>query len=54
MMKRFLNSRQIIENIGVIKFNIINNGRSRVIMNKLGTFIKESAVVFVGFNHKKR
>ena len=54
MVELALNGRQVIKDIRMIVLKIVNNQRAGVVVNKFGAFIKESGVVFVSFNNKKR
>ena len=52
MMKLFLNGSQIIKNIGMVKFEVIQDCCFRMIMNELGAFIEESRIIFVCLDYK--
>ena len=43
---------QIFKNVGVIKLNAGQYRNVRTIMQELGSFIEESAVIFIAFRHK--
>ncbi|CCK08537.1 hypothetical protein BN128_2572 [Cronobacter sakazakii 696] len=54
VVELFLNGFQIVKDIRVIEFEVVEHQRARRVVDKLGAFIKERAVIFVGFNHKER
>ncbi|MOA31393.1 hypothetical protein D3C78_1525480 [compost metagenome] len=54
VMELFLNGFQVVKNVRMIELKVIEDQGARAIMHKLGAFIEEGAVVFVGFNHKER
>ena len=41
---------QVAIDIGMVEFNTGQDGRIRIIMEKLGPFIKEGGIIFIGFN----
>ncbi len=43
---------QIVENIGVIEFDVVDDQGARVIVDELGSLVEEGAVVFVGLDHE--
>ena len=49
-----LNGFQIIKNIRMVKTDIINNQRTRIVMHKFRTLVKKCSVIFIGFNHEIR
>ena len=53
MVKLGLDSVQIGEDVGVIVFQIVQNGRARAVVHKFGAFVEKGGVVFVGLNHKQ-
>ena len=53
-MELFLDRFQIVKDVRVVKLKVIENQRARAVVNKLGAFIEESAVVFIGLNHEER
>src|SRR5882672_1138876 len=52
MMKLGLNRCKIGEDVGMIELDVVQNGNSGPIMDHLGTFIEESRIVFIGFDHE--
>ena len=52
VMKLALDGWKVVKDIGVVKFQIVQNGCAGAVMHKLAALVKESGVVFVGFNHK--
>ena len=53
MMKLLLDRSKIGEHVCVIELEVIQNRSFWVVMNKLGTLVEKSGVVFVSFDHKK-
>ncbi|MPN32048.1 hypothetical protein SDC9_179524 [bioreactor metagenome] len=49
MMELFLNRSQIIKDIGMVKFQIIQDRRLGMVMHELGTFVKEGRIIFICF-----
>src|SRR5690606_59608 len=45
---------QVGKNIGMVVFEIVQDGRTRTIMHELRTLVEECRVVFVRFNHEVR
>ena len=54
MMELGLNGSQIGKNVGVVEFQIVQNGGTRTVMYEFGAFVEKGGVVFVGFDNKKR
>ena len=54
MVELFLNCGEIGKNIGVIKFEVIQNHCACIVVNKFGALVKKSAVVLIRFHYKKR
>ncbi len=54
MVKLTLDGGQIVEDVGMIKLEVIQDGRARAVVHELAALVKECSVVFVGFNHKDR
>lgn len=54
MMELCFDSGDIGKDIGMIVFEIVQNGRFWPIVDELASFIKEGRVVFVGLNEQKR
>jgi hypothetical protein len=52
MVELLLDGIQVIENIGVVEFQIVEDGGARRVMDELGALVEEGGVVFVGFDHK--
>ena len=52
-MKLRLDGREISEDVSMVKFKIVQDGRTRTVMNELRPFIAESRVVLVGFDDKE-
>ena len=51
-MKLPLDSRQIIKNICVVEFEVVQNRGARTVVDKLAAFVKKRGVVLVGFYNK--
>ena len=52
MMELSLDSSQIVKNICMVKFEIINYQSITVVMDKFRALIKEGAVVFISLHNK--
>src|SRR5690554_1143302 len=52
VMELRLDGRQVRKDIGVIVFQVVQNGRSRAIVNKFRALIEECSVVFIGLDDK--
>ncbi len=52
MMKLSLNRCQIMEDVGMIKLYIVQNGGSRPVVHHLGALIEEGSIVFIGFDNE--
>ena len=44
---------EIGEDVGVVVFQIVENGGARAVVDEFAAFVKKGGVVFVGFNHEK-
>ena len=53
MMELGLNGAQISKNVGVVEFQIVQNGGTRTVVYKFGAFIEKGGVVFVGFDDEE-
>src|SRR5471030_1250308 len=53
MMELFLDRFKIFKDISMIEFQVVQDQRAWAIVNKLGTLIKEGAIVFIRFHNKK-
>ena len=47
-----LDGWKVLKNIGVVKFQIVQDGGAGTVMHKLAALVEKGRVVFVGFNHK--
>ena len=52
-MKLSFDVIQTVKDIGMIKFQVIENQSTWVVVYKFAAFIKKSGVVFIGFYDKK-
>ena len=52
VMELFLNSCQILEDIRMVKLQIIDHQGIGKVMHELGALIKESTIVLIGLHHK--
>ena len=50
VVKLFFNRREVLKNIGVVEFQIVQNRRARAVMHEFTAFIEKSRIVFIGFN----
>ena len=53
MMELCLNGALIGKNIGVVEFQIVQNGGTRTVVYEFGAFVKKGSVVFVGFDDEE-
>src|SRR6478609_7870460 len=53
MVELFLDSTEIIKNICMIKFKIVEDNGAWAVMNKLAALIEKCAVIFIRFDHEK-
>lgn len=53
MMKLFLDGPQIVKNIGMIEFKIIQNQRTWAVMDEFRALVEKRAVVFISLNDKE-
>src|SRR5690606_21600629 len=53
MVKLGLDGVQIREDISVIVFQIVQDGRAGAVVNKFGALVEKGGVVFVGLDHKQ-
>ena len=53
VVELLLNRFQVVKNIRVIELKVVEDQRARAVMDKLGAFVEERAVVFVRFNDKE-
>ncbi len=54
MVELLLDGFEIVKDIGVVEFEVVQHQRARRVVNKLGAFIKERAVIFIRFDNEKR
>ncbi len=54
MVELLLDRFQIVEDVGMIKLKVVEDQRTRAVMHKFRTFIKERAVVLIRFDNKER
>ena len=54
MMELLLDRPQIVKNIRMIEFKVIEDQRARAVMDKLGSLIKKRAIVLIRFDHEER
>ena len=51
-MKLFFDGRQIVENVGVVEFEVVQYRRAGAVVHKLAALVEERGVVLVCFDHK--
>ena len=49
-----LDGGEVGENVGVVVFEVVQNGGARSVVHKLAALVEEGGVVFIGFDHEKR
>ncbi len=47
-----LDRRQVIEDVGVVELQVVQDGRARAVVDELASLVEEGGVVFVGFDHE--
>ena len=50
MGEGFLNRREVIKNIRVIEFEIVDDGDFRLVMDEFAAFVEEGGVVFIALD----
>jgi hypothetical protein len=53
-MELALDGRQVIEDVGVVELQIVQNGRARTVVDELAALVEKGRVVFVGFDDEER
>ena len=53
MVELPLDSCQVVKNICVVEFEVVQNCSAGAVMDEFATFVKKRGVVFVGFNDKR-
>lgn len=54
MVELFLNRFQVVKDIRMIEFKVIEDQRTRAVVDKFGTFIEEGTVILIGFDNEER
>ena len=49
-----LDGGEVGENVGVVVFEVVQNGGTRAVVHELAALVEEGGIVFVGFDHEKR
>ncbi|EKD96756.1 MAG: hypothetical protein ACD_23C01287G0002 [uncultured bacterium] len=49
-----LNGGQVVKDVGMVEFQIVQHRRARAVVHELAALIEKGGVVFVGFNDKQR
>src|SRR5437660_7776486 len=52
MLERSFDRFEIIENIRMVEFEIVEDGNFREVMEELAALVEERSIVFVSFNNK--
>jgi hypothetical protein len=52
MVELFLDRFQIVENVRMIELKVIEDQRTRAVMDEFRTLIEKRAVIFIGFDDK--
>ena len=52
MVELPLDGLQVVKNVSVVEFQVVQDGGARAVMDKLAALIKKSGVVFVRLDHK--
>ena len=54
MVELGLDGGKVGENVGVVVFEIVEDGGARAVVDEFAAFVEKCGVVFVGFDHEKR
>ncbi len=54
MMELPLDGRQVREDIGVVELQVVEDRRTRAVVDELAALVEEGAVVLVGLDHEER
>ena len=54
MVELLLNRPQVVKDIRVVEFKVVQHQRARAVVHKLGTLVEEGAVILIRLNHKER
>ena len=52
VVKLPLDGRQVVKNIGMVEFEVVQHRRARAVVNELAALVEKRRVVFVGLNHE--
>jgi len=52
VVKLALDSGQVVKDVGVVEFEVVEHRSARAVVHKLAAFVKKCRVVFVRFDHK--
>ena len=53
-MELALDGGQVVKNVGVVEFQVVQHGGAWPVVDKLAALVEESGVVFIGFDHEQR
>lgn len=53
MVELFLDRFQVVKDIGVIELKVVEDQRTRAVMDKFRAFVEEGAVVLIRFDNKE-
>lgn len=53
MVELFLDCFQVVKDIGVIEFKVVEDQCMWVVMNKFRVFVEEGVVIFICFDNKE-
>jgi hypothetical protein len=48
-----LDGGQVVEDVGVVELQVVQDGRARAVVDELAALVEEGGVVFVGFDHER-
>jgi hypothetical protein len=54
MMELAFDGLEVVEDIGVVELEIVQDGGARPVVDEFAAFVEERRVVFVGFNDEDR
>lgn len=53
MVELFLDRFQVVKDIGVIELKVVEDQRTRAVMDKFRAFVEEGAVILIRFDNKE-
>ncbi len=54
VMELALDRREVVEDVGVVELEVVEDRRARSVVDELAALVEEGGVVLVGFDHERR